>query len=185
MRGLSAAARSVVKRPNVHVPAVCAQARSLRSTCCARKGYARASQGARHLCFPIRVFQGSRCHARVACSMRPGAHSQTTATDVPLPRHAHAHARAHARAVFLSACCVSVSLILSFCLSVCPLPRPSPLLSVSEFQVVELTRVFRQVDGPFVEQLTKIRNGQVDTDVLRFFAPRQVAQTSSRVFPCA
>ena len=75
--------------------------------------------------------------------------------------------------------------MLSFCLSVCRLPRPPPLLSLSEFQVVELTRVFRQVDGPFVEQLTKIRNGQVDTDVLRFFAPRQVAQTSSRVCPCA
>ena len=106
------------------------------------------------------------------------SHSRTRA-------HAHTRTRAHTHSLALCLLCVRLShaLVLSVCLS-SPPPTP-PALSLSEFQVVELTRVFRQVDGPFVEQLTKIRNGQVDTDVLRFFAPRQVAQTSSRVFPCA
>ena len=96
---------------------------------------------------------------------------------------AHAHTRTHTQSCSLPVVCPSLSCSRSVCLS-SPPPTP-PALSLSEFQVVELTRVFRQVDGPLVEQLTKIRNGQVDTDVLRFFAPRQVAQTSSRVFPCA
>ena len=124
---------------------------------------------------PVRSFADHRHRRAFTC----------TCTRTRALAHTRTRAHAHTRTVLLSACCVSVSLMLSFCLSVCPLPRPPPLLSLSEFQVVELTRVFRQVDGPFVEQLTKIRNGQVDTDVLRFFAPRQVAQTSSRVFPCA
>ena len=34
---------------------------------------------------------------------------------------------------------------------------------------MELTTVFRQVDRPFIEMLSKVRRGDVDDQVLRFF----------------
>ena len=122
---------------------------------------------------PVRSFADHRHRRAFTC----------TCTRTRALAHTRTRAHTHSLALCLLCVCLSHALVLSVCLS-SPPPTP-PALSLSEFQVVELTRVFRQVDGPFVEQLTKIRNGQVDTDVLRFFAPRQVAQTSSRVFPCA